>query len=105
MTRQMNRTGRRGRWQAHTHAGSRSSEKPYPKSRILASGSYHRPHGGSVRRRRVPIRSLVAALVLAALPVAVSGGPASIKSDDLKEWLTYIASDDLQGRAVFSAGL
>ena len=33
-----------------------------------------------------------------------AGGPASIKSDDLKEWLSYIASDELQGRAVFSDG-
>ena len=41
------------------------------------------------------------------LPVAGAsdGGPASIKSGDLKEWLTYIASDDLQGRAVFTTGL
>ena len=30
---------------------------------------------------------------------ARGGGPASIKSDDLKEWLSYIASDELQGRA------
>src|SRR6202035_3816908 len=67
-----------------TQTGSRSSEKPYPKSRHLASGSYSNPHEGFMSRR---------------------GGPASIKGDDLKEWLTYIASDELQGRAVFSAGL
>src|SRR5207249_4055575 len=50
---------------------------------------------------------LVAALLLAGLTVtaASNGGRASINSGDLKEWLTYIASDDLQGRAVFSAGL
>ena len=29
----------------------------------------------------------------------------SIKTEDLKEWLTYIASDELEGRATFSAGL
>jgi len=27
------------------------------------------------------------------------------QSQDLREWLTYIASDELQGRAVFSAGI
>src|SRR4026208_130649 len=51
--------------------------------------------------------SLVATLLLAGLSLsaASTGGRASIKSEDLKEWLTYIASDNLQGRAVFSAGL
>jgi hypothetical protein len=58
-----------------------------------------------MNRRRGPVRLLVGVVVLALLPIAASGGPASIKSDDLKEWLTYIASDELQGRAVFSAGL
>ncbi len=58
-----------------------------------------------MNRRRGPVRSLVVVVALALLPMAASGGPASIKSDDLKEWLTYIASDELQGRAVFSAGL
>jgi hypothetical protein len=51
--------------------------------------------------------SLVVAILLAGLTLSAdaSGGRASIKSEDLKEWLTYIASDDLQGRAVFTAGL
>ena len=51
-----------------------------------------------------------AALVLAAVCVATlrisgAGGLASIRSDELKEWLSYIASDELQGRRVFSEGL
>jgi hypothetical protein len=33
------------------------------------------------------------------------GGAASIAPDDLREWLGYIASDDLQGRAIHSEGL
>ncbi len=32
-------------------------------------------------------------------------GSASITPDELKEWLTYIASDELQGRQVFTEGL
>ncbi len=56
-------------------------------------------------RARASIRALALAVVLAVLPVAAAGGPASIKAEDLKEWLSYIASDELQGRAVFSAGL
>jgi hypothetical protein len=34
-----------------------------------------------------------------------NGRPNQIKPDDLKEWLGYIASDDLDGRATFSEGL
>jgi hypothetical protein len=50
-------------------------------------------------------------LVLAALftgapgHAASRGGPSSFEVRDLREWLTYIASDELQGRATFSAGL
>ncbi len=33
------------------------------------------------------------------------GGLASIQPEPLKEWLTYIASDELQGRATYSEGL
>jgi hypothetical protein len=58
-----------------------------------------------MNRRRGPVRSLAVVVVLALLPIAALAGPASIKSDDLKEWLTYIASDELQGRTVFSEGL
>ncbi|MEO6212513.1 MAG: M28 family peptidase [Vicinamibacterales bacterium] len=36
---------------------------------------------------------------------AASKGAASITEADLKEWLTYIASDELQGRATYSEGL
>jgi len=50
---------------------------------------------------------LAAAMVSSArtLSAATSGGRSSIVAGDLKEWLTFVASDDLQGRAVFSAGL
>jgi hypothetical protein len=34
-----------------------------------------------------------------------SGGATTFSRADLREWLTYIASDDLQGRALFSPGL
>ena len=37
--------------------------------------------------------------------VASAGERPSITAADLKEWLTFIAADHLQGRAVFSAGL
>jgi len=51
-------------------------------------------------------RLLAVLLVCASLPLtAASHGGDSINAHDLREWLTYIASDDLQGRAVFSAGL
>ena len=31
-----------------------------------------------------------------------AGGAGSGKSADLRDWLTYIASDELEGRAVFT---
>lgn len=36
---------------------------------------------------------------------AASDDRSAIRSSDLREWLTYLASDELQGRATFSAGL
>src|SRR5690348_16791912 len=42
---------------------------------------------------------------LAAQNSGARGGPASIQPAALKEWLTYIASDELQGREVYSEGL
>ena len=42
-----------------------------------------------------------AALGLAS-PFAASGGLASIRTEDLQEWLGYLASDELQGRATYS---
>src|ERR1700722_15491528 len=57
-------------------------------------------------RRRAVICVLAVVLSLGILPAAgASGGPSSITADDLKEWLTYIASDELAGRDTYSAGL
>ena len=52
---------------------------------------------------RIARQALVA--LLAAAPLLAAGGRASITPDELKQWLSYIASDELQGRAVYSAGL
>src|ERR1043165_6477034 len=45
--------------------------------------------------------------MLAIVPsqAATKTGAASIDARDLRDWLTYIASDDLQGRAVFGTGI
>src|SRR4051794_2818700 len=40
-----------------------------------------------------------------AMVSGASGGAASITPDELKEWLSYIASDQLQGRRVYEEGL
>lgn len=56
------------------------------------------------RRREVLASALLLALAGAAL-AAPSGGAADIRPQDLREWLTYIASDELEGRAVYGAGL
>ncbi len=42
-------------------------------------------------------------LLGAVLTVSAAGSP-EIKTQDLRQWLTYISSDELQGRAVFTAG-
>ena len=57
-------------------------------------------------RRVLAIRGWVAAIVVAGMAEAAvaSGGAGAIKSQDLREWLTYIASDELEGRAVFTTG-
>lgn len=58
-------------------------------------------------RAGVRFSSLVAVIILTVLSVsaAPAGGRESIGREDLKEWLTYLSSDDLQGRALFSAGM
>jgi hypothetical protein len=62
-----------------------------------------------MRSRRFIVPLLLSAAVVlgaqtATQPVA-TGGVASIQQEPLKEWLGYIASDDLQGRQVFTEGL
>lgn len=50
--------------------------------------------------------ALVCSIALGAQHQSSSdGGPASIQQGALKEWLTYIASDELQGRQVYTEGL
>ena len=57
-----------------------------------------------MRRNRAAVRWVAIAVVAAAvsLSAAPAGGLASIRSQDLRDWLSYIASDDLEGRAVFT---
>jgi hypothetical protein len=57
--------------------------------------------------RTVRIRTCVAATLAAVvtLSTAAGGGAGAIAKDDLKEWLSYIASDELEGRALYSSGL
>jgi hypothetical protein len=45
---------------------------------------------------------LAVAAVALGLSVNAAGGRDSIASDDLRQWLTYIASDELKGRAVYT---
>ncbi len=56
--------------------------------------------------RRRTLLSLTLGALLAAAPLsAAGGGRASITPEDLRQWLSYVASDELQGRAVYSEGL
>jgi hypothetical protein len=60
-----------------------------------------------VKFRRTAVVAAAAATLLAIAPAqaAGKGDKAPIDVRELREWLTYIASDDLQGRAVFSTGI
>ena len=57
-------------------------------------------------RRSVLVPSLILAIaaVVGAQP-ASQGGINSIQPDALKEWLSYVASDELQGRQIYTEGL
>lgn len=57
-----------------------------------------------MNRRRTFV-SVALATVLLAAPIGAAGGRESIAPDELKQWLTYLASDELQGRGVFTEGL
>ena len=56
-------------------------------------------------------RFLLSTVLVSALAVALTaqsankGGIGSIQQGPLREWLTYIASDELQGRATYTEGL
>jgi hypothetical protein len=58
---------------------------------------------GRVRGLGALHRWLPALVVGTALTVSAAGFP-EVKTQDLRQWLTYISSDELQGRAVFTAG-
>jgi hypothetical protein len=59
-----------------------------------------------MKRLRARAGLAVSTMLAAAVSLASAGGGlASIRTEDLKEWLTYIASDELQGRDTYSAGL
>ncbi len=54
-------------------------------------------------RRTILSAALAACLVAQGLTAA--GGRSSIDQHDIQEWLTYLASDELGGRAVYTEGL
>ena len=49
---------------------------------------------------RRTILSVAIAITIGSGAIAAGGGRESITSAELKEWLTYVASDELEGRAV-----
>ena len=55
-------------------------------------------------KRRTVLSVAVAATVWS-VGLGAAGGRASIDTTDLKSWLTYIASDELEGRSVYTEGL
>src|SRR4051794_20417432 len=57
------------------------------------------------RRLNALCWAFLVALCVQATDAAQGKGAASITPGELKEWLSYIASDELQGRQVFTEGL
>jgi hypothetical protein len=57
-----------------------------------------------VSRRRVSVAAILV-ISVGLLTRAAGGGLASIRQDDLREWLTDVSADEMQGRALYSAGL
>ncbi len=57
-------------------------------------------------RRRRGLRGWAATFVIVAVvgTAAASVGVGAITTSELREWLTYISSDELEGRAVFTTG-
>ena len=59
--------------------------------------------------RRLLVSTLLVAVLSAGAgaqqPAATKGGINSITEPDLKTWLTYLSSDELQGRATYTEGL
>ena len=52
--------------------------------------------------RRTPLAAAAVAVMFAIVPSrAASRNGSTVDVRDLREWLTYIASDELQGRAIF----
>jgi Peptidase family M28 len=49
--------------------------------------------------------ALVVAAVASNASASANGKRAEIKAEELKEWLTYLASDEFEGRATFTEGL
>src|SRR5262245_33037686 len=101
----MGRTG----WNAR-RAEAHTQEAGKPVARTLPEVGNHgkRPVIVTLMKdRALRARTAVAwALSLVvALSAATGGGLALISRDDLREWLSYIASDELEGRAIYSSGL
>jgi hypothetical protein len=55
--------------------------------------------------RRLICTTLLTLTLAIGSTTAASPGLSAIRTDDLKEWLTYVASDELQGRGDYSPGL
>ena len=92
---------------AGAHTRQPQSGSNLTRSMVILQAGIVAGFGGRMTRERARAfcRWIVVCLGLASVSVRAAGGLSSIKSQDLREWLTYIASDELQGRAVYSTGL
>ncbi|OFV90495.1 MAG: hypothetical protein A3G76_02265 [Acidobacteria bacterium RIFCSPLOWO2_12_FULL_65_11] len=59
----------------------------------------------SRRRLGISLSTVALAIWVVSLSAATGGGLSLINDRDLKDWLSYIASDEVEGRAVFTTGI
>src|SRR5262249_32260159 len=84
--------------------GRSFSRKTLPEVVQHGKQLYSKPPRGSMTRRRA-LSAVVLVLTLGFATIQAAGGRGSITPGDLKEWLTFLSSDELEGRAVFTEGL
>src|SRR5215813_14042148 len=78
---------------------------------VKISNHYKRQSGGKAKMlsrlmTRILVLIVTLCLTLSAVPAQNhKADKAAVHADDLQKWLSYIASDELEGRATFSEGL
>ncbi len=92
--------------QAKRHGGqAKLSRKTLPEVRGQWQAAIVRAEGCQCAALTASILTLALVASLGSGALRRGRSPRRSRHDDLREWLTYLASDELQGRAVYTEGL